>query len=978
MQVLLYNEFDGERIPNFPKLRGYLEAENFRSADVKKVADGLYRARLDASNRVIFTFARCNGETYILVLECIERHAYEKSRFLRRGVAVEDDKLPAALDAPAETPELSFVNPARRSFNILDKVISFDDAQQQIYTLPVPLILIGSAGSGKTVLTLEKMKRAVGNVLYVTRSSYLADNSRDLYYGMNYRNEDQEVSFLSYAEFLDSIKVPASREMTFAEFAGWFSRHRQASGLKDAYQFYEEVGGVIAGSSPASAWLDEEEYLALGIRQSIYAAEERPKVHALFRKYLEHLKATDRHDINVLSYEYQALAKPTWDFVVVDEVQDFTNVQLHLVLRTLAQPMQFILCGDSNQIVHPNFFSWAGLKRYFFERDRDDGDGEAPQEVMRILTTNYRSSAQVTEVANRILRLKTARFRSVDKESSYLVTSNSKTDGAVVLLPETSKSTSELDAKTRASTQFAVIVLHAEDKARAKKRFHTPLVFSIREAKGLEYENIILYDFVSSAEDRFREIVRDVDAEQVQGGELRFARARDKSDKSLEIFKFHINALYVAATRAVSNVYLVESTPKQRLFALLGIRLMEGDLNLADQKSSLAEWQREARRLERQGKQEQAEAVRATVLGLHKTPWQPLTRQDVSALSERALAQGGKKDLLRLFEYAVLSRDSDLLSRLKKARFRPARRPPADAERALVGNHFAAYSFKNVGGVRAAVDKYGVDHRDAFGWTPLMLAARFGHEAAAIMATDELSANLELVNSAGLTAFQIMLQQVADDPKYASRTAPALHRRLAPGAVTVVVRESAASESGADSESGRLLKIDGHKAEFLFYNLMVALCHTRLAHNIRRRNKPGLTAADLEQVLTALPAAEVPEYQTKRSYISSVLARNEVDRDLSYNRRLFKRASRGHYILNPALSVRVVVDDAEGATEQWTPIYELLNASNLLDGDREDREDREDEYDRVIKITVGKDQIREAQKRLARKRQLSKRHPFAR
>lgn len=932
MQVLLYNELDGERIPNFAKMRGYLEAGNFRSADVKKVADDLYRARLDASNRILFTYRRCNGETYILVLECIERHAYEKSRFLRRGVTVEDDKLPAAPDAPAEAPELSFVHPSRRSFNILDKVISFDDAQQQIYALPVPLILIGSAGSGKTVLTLEKMKHAVGNVLYVTRSSYLADNSRDLYYGMNYRNDDQEVSFLSFGEFVDSIQVPQTREMTFAEFAGWFSRHRQATGLKDAYQFYEEVGGVIAGSSAASAWLDKDEYLALGIRQSIYAAEERPRVHDLFRKYLEHLKATGRHDINVLSHEYQALAKPTWDFVVVDEVQDFTNVQLHLVLRTLAQPTQFILCGDSNQIVHPNFFSWAGLKRYFFERGQDGGDGEAPDEVMRVLTTNYRSSAQVTEVANRILRLKTARFRSVDKESSYLVTSNSKTDGAVALLPDTPKLTGELDAKTRASTQFAVIVLHAEDKAKAKQRFHTPLVFSIREAKGLEYENIILYDFVSSAEDRFREIVRDVDAEQVQGGELRFARSRDKSDKSLEIFKFHINALYVAATRAVSNVYLVESAPKQRLFALLGIRLIEGELNLADQKSSLAEWQREARKLERQGKQEQAEAVRATVLGLRKTPWEPLTRQAASALSKRALADGGKKDLLRLFELAVLNRDGNLLARLKEAKFRPARRPLADAERALVGNHFAAYSFKHVGGVRAAVDKYGVDHRDAFGWTPLMLAARFGHEASAIMATDELSANLELVNSAGLTAFQIMLQQVADDARYASRTAPALHRRLAPGAVTVLVREGASNRRAADSGSGRLLKIDGHKAEFLFYNLMVALCHTRLAYNIRRRDKPGLTAPELEEVLAALPRAEVPEYQTKRSYISSVLARNEVDRDLSYNRRLFKRVSRGHYILNPGLSARVAVEDAEGARERWMPIYELLDTSNLLYG----------------------------------------------
>lgn len=930
MQVLLYNELDGERIPNYAKMRGFLEAGDFRSADVKKVAEGLFRAKLDASNRIIFTFRRCAGETYILVLECIERHAYEKSRFLRRGVTVEDDKLPDVLDAPAETPELPFVNPRRRSFNLLDKVISFDDVQQQIYMLPVPLILIGSAGSGKTVLTLEKLKHAVGNVLYVTRSSYLADNSRDLYYGMNYRNDDQEVSFLSFGEFVDSIQVPATRETTFAEFAGWFSRHRQATGLKDAYQFYEEVGGVIAGSSAASAWLSKEEYLALGIRQSIYAAEERPKVHDLFCKYLEHLKTTGRHDLNVLSYEYQALAKPTWDFVVVDEVQDFTNVQLHLVLRTLAQPMQFILCGDSNQIVHPNFFSWAGLKRYFFERDRVDGDGEAPQEVMRILTTNYRSTAQVTEVANRILRLKTARFRSVDRESSYLVTSNSKAEGAVALLPDTPKLTGELDAKTRASTQFAVIVMHAEDKAKAKKRFHTPLVFSIREAKGLEYENIILYDFVSSAEDRFREIVRDVDAEQVQGGELRFARSRDKSDKSLEIFKFHINALYVAATRAVSNVYLVESAPKQRLFALLGIRLIEGDLNLAAQKSSLAEWQREARKLERQGKQEQAEAVRSTMLGLRKVPWEPLTRQAVLALSERALAHGGKKDLLRLFEYAVLNQDRNLLARLKKARFRPARRPLPEAERALVGNHFAAYSFKGVGGVRGAIDKYGVDHRDAFGWTPLMLAARFGHEASAIMATDELSANLELVNGAGLTAFQIMLQQAAEDPRYASRTTPALHRRLAPGALTVVVRDGATSERGADSASGRLLKIDGHKAEFLFCNLMMALCHTRLAHNIRRRYKPGLTAADLEQVLAVLPPAEVPEYQTKRSYISSVLARNEVDRDLSYNRRLFKRVTRGHYILNPALSVRVAVEDAEGAREQWTPIYDLLDTSNLL------------------------------------------------
>lgn len=931
MQVLLYHKVKAEHIPNFEKMRGYLEVGDFRSADVKKVTKDLYRARLDRSNRLLFTFARCKQTTYILVLECIERHAYEKSRFLNRGIAVDDDKLPDMADAvPEDVRELSYVNPRRQSFNVLDKVISFDDAQQQIYSLPTPLILIGSAGSGKTVLTLEKMKEAIGDVLYVTRSAYLADNSRDLYYGMNYQNDEQEVSFLSFREFLDSIEVPDTRELTFGEFSAWFARHRRASGLKDAHQLFEEINGVITGSSAESAWLTEEEYVALGIRQSIYAAEDRPKVYALFRKYLKHLEAIGRHDVNVLSHQYQASAQPVWDYVVIDEVQDFTNVQLHLVLRTLREPTQFILCGDSNQIVHPNFFSWAGLKRYFFQRS----DQEAPGEVMRVLATNYRSSQQVTEMANRILRLKTARFRSVDKESNYLVTSNSQHDGDVKLLPDTERLVKELDAKTRASTRFAVIVMHAEHKAKAKTRFGTPLVFSIQEAKGLEYDNIILYDFVSCAEDRFREIVRDVDAEQVQSGALRFACARDKSDKSLEIFKFHINALYVAATRAVANVYLVESVPKQRVFSLLGVNLVEGNLDLADQKSSLADWQREARKLERQGKQEQADAVRAQVLGLREVPWQPLTREGLAALSERTFKAGGKKDLLRLFEYAVLNRDASLLAKLRQAKFRPAKRPMADAERSLVGNHFQPYSFKRENGVRRAVEKYGVDHRDAFGHTPLMLAARFGNEAAAIMLSDELQANKELANSAGLNAFQIMLREAAESDRYVKRLVPALYPRLAPAAVTVAAQDAAADSSAAPAQDtptskrkghptrGGLVKIDNHKAEFLFYNLMVALLHTRMADNIQRAIKPGLTAADLEKVLASLPRSAVPEYQTKRAYISSVLARNEIDRDVSYNKRLFKRVVRGHYILNPRLSIRIGDD--------WFPIYESLDVSNLF------------------------------------------------
>ena len=922
MQVLLYNELDPTDIPNFSKVKSHLENGDFRSADVKKIGNDLYRARLDRSNRLLFTFARHQGNTYILVLEFIANHAYDSSRFLRRGVVVDESRLPdAAAAAPEDAVNLAYVNPNRHTFNVLDKVISFDDEQQAIFSVRPPLIVVGSAGSGKTVLTLEKMKEAEGNVLYVTRSPYLADSARELYFGMNYQNDEQDVNFYSFAEFLESIRVPQSREMTFREFAGWFARHRTATGIKDAHQFYEEVHGVITGASADNAWLSKEEYLALGVRQSIYAADERAKVYGLFDKYLAHLQSAGCHDSNVLSFEYQKLAKPVWDFVVVDEVQDLTNVQLHLVLRTLTDPTRFILCGDSNQIVHPNFFSWAGLKRHFYDRSFASGDEDNPQErpgtfveatdVLRVLATNYRSSRQVTEMANRILRLKTARFRSVDRESNYLVTSNSDTAGAVALLPNEPRLVGELNTRTRTSTRFAVIVLHPDDKAKARTRFNTPLIFSIQEAKGLEYENIILYDFISSADDRFREICRDVDAEQVRAGELRYARARDKSDKSLEIFKFHINALYVATTRAVANVYLVESSPRQRLFDLLGVELVEDGLDLADQKSSLADWQREARKLERQGKQEQADAVRTEILGIQKTPWQPLDRQAVRTLADEALAGGGKRKQIQLFEYALLSRDWVRVTQLRNAGFRPTLRPFSIGERNMVENHFLPYSLKRVDSVRRLVGKYGVDHRDAFGYTPLMLAARFGNPLVAAMLVDEMEADKERASSAGLNAFQIMLQETALEDRYAERHAPALYHKLAPATVTVMVQ-------------GALLKIDSHKAEFLFYNLMAAMFQTQLETNLNQHLRPGVSAANLEEVLRVLPRSAVPEYRTKRSYISHLLARHEVDRDVPYNRRLFKRTDRGYYILNPQLRVRIGTN--------WIGIYELLNTDALFDG----------------------------------------------
>jgi hypothetical protein len=897
MKVLTYNHLDTKKIPNFKKIKTFLEKDDFKSAEVKKIGDNFYRARLDQANRLLFSIYHHQGQAYALILEYIANHAYDKSRFLKGGADIDENKIPLLTELTEnEGKALVYVNPNNSLFHLLDKIISFDETQVGIYHIHPPVIIIGSAGSGKTALTLEKMKQQIGDVLYVTRSPYLVHNSRNLYYALNYENEHQHVDFLSFEEYLSSIQVPQGRELTFREFAQWFSRFRTPSGIKDAHQLFEEFKGVLTGPSTNKPYLFRQEYLNLGVKQSIFSQAEREKVYDLFEKYLAYMKDNNYYDANILSWEYLHKVTPTYNFVVVDEVQDLTNIQLQIILKSLHHPNQFILCGDSNQIVHPNFFSWSKLKSFFYQQEAH----ETPSELIRILNTNYRNSPEITEVANRILKLKTARFGSIDKESNYLVRSNAHNQGVVLLLNDDAKLTRELNHKTRQSTRFAVIVMHPDEKVRARQHFQTPLVFSIQEAKGLEYDNIILYNFTSNDEERFKEICRGVTHEDLVG-ELHYARTKDKSDKSLEIYKFHINALYVAVTRAVKNIYMVESHPKQSLFDLLGLKLWQSTLSLAQQGSSLEEWREEARKLELQGKQEQAEEIRTQILKLKSVPWDILVGDKLQELEHKALEKGDKKAKLLLFEYSLVYSDQPRMNALSKVGFMPAKHPEHGIK-SLNQKYFLPYELKNITAIVRQVEQYGVDFRNPFNQTPLMISARLGNEP--LMAhLLEIGADSEKINNVGLNSFQIALEQACQNKTYAAKKLSGVYINLEPDNMVIQV-------------DGRLVKLDKSLMEFLMLNLMISMFYTRLGNNLINHIS-GFSSSDFVEVLSHFPNSIVPERRKQRAYISSILSKNELGREEKYNRKLFYRIKRGNYVINPKLSVRI--------GDEWRPIYQLLS-----------------------------------------------------
>ena len=340
-------------------------------------------------------------------------------------------------------------------------------------------------------------------MLYVTQSAYLAQNARDLYYAHGFEHEEQDATFLSYREFIGVHPRPVGARGRLARiFRAWFARLEQGQAFKDidGHQAFEEIRGVIAaraGGVLSRGGLSRAGRPAIDFHRRAIASGSTICSSDIARG----LPKPKLYDANLLAHEWLALAAPRYDFVVMDEVQDLTTAQLALMLKTLKSPDRFMLCGDSNQIVHPNFFSWSQVKSLFW---RDPQLAE--QQALRVLTANFRNGPQVTQLANTLLKIKHRRFGSIDRESNFLVESVGGEAGQAILIPDKDAAKRELDRKIRQSTRFAVLVMRDEDKAAAREYFSTPLLFAVHEAKGLEYENIVLFRFVSGQRKEYAEI----------------------------------------------------------------------------------------------------------------------------------------------------------------------------------------------------------------------------------------------------------------------------------------------------------------------------------------------------------------------------------------------------------------------------------------------------------------------------------------
>ncbi|OJY16742.1 MAG: hypothetical protein BGO98_11120 [Myxococcales bacterium 68-20] len=439
----------------------------------------------------------------------------------------------------------------------------------------------------------------------------------------------------------------------------------------------------------------------------------------------------------------------------------------------------------------------------------------------------------------------------------------------------------------------------------------------MHEAKGLEYDTVILYDIVSSERAAYRELTSGVTQADVDADVLSFARAKDKTDKSLEAYKFFVNALYVAVTRAVETVYIVESDDAHPLLGLLRVTFSEDVSAFTAKASSVEEWQKEARKLELQGKTEQAEAIRKTILRVTPVPWTVLHGSELDDTFEKALApksvfSKAKRMLHELgafHELAPITRAVEV-----RGDYRPPR-PLAKTVEAVQERLFEPYRAgerSSSSKVEAEIDRYGLEHRNMMSLTPLMMAAWAGN-VPLVERIIERGGRLDAVDAFGRMPLHFALRGAFLSGVFAKEKLGALYELLCP--------------TGLDLEvDGRLLRLGRDQGEFFVLSAMLALFHRLYDRFGQRRSGFGATMLS-DAILEAFPRSVLPEERRRRVYWNGVLARGEELSTYRPARKLWRRERVGHYVPSSSTCLRTADDTG---VESFQRLRDLLRIG-LLD-----------------------------------------------
>lgn len=281
-----------------------------------------------------------------------------------------------------------------------------------------------------------------------------------------------------------------------------------------------------------------DEYFALKDRDTIFLKDERSKAFKIFENfdvYMGHSKTKGLYEEGELVRRALVNVSKKYEYIVIDEVQDLTEIQIYYLYQLLKKDHHVFVCGDFHQTINPTFFHVGRIESIFqFLGGRDNF-------IKNQLETNYRSSQNIVRFANEISTLRQETI-TTNHELNYTEHSlREETFPPYLYTGEKEKLLVYLKDKS-----YVYIVVGTEESKQNLLKSHPFLesrLMTVSEVKGIENKYIVMFNIFSDFHQQWRKI---------------FERSSQNKKLKSEIYRYYFNLAYVAVTRARDTLGMIE------------------------------------------------------------------------------------------------------------------------------------------------------------------------------------------------------------------------------------------------------------------------------------------------------------------------------------------------------------------------------------------------------------------------------------
>ena len=290
---------------------------------------------------------------------------------------------------------------------------------------------------------------------------------------------------------------------------------------------YKEIYGMIFGCD-SDTMLSLDDYKRM--RKNSFSSEECEVIYGIAKMFEDFQKAQNVLDNNIISRKLlensQKIKK--YSVSIIDEVQDFTQINLKF-LKEIS--IKMFCVGDALQMINPSYFTFSYLKNLMYNEDVTD---------VAELESNYRNNKKIVEILNDLNEINIKQFGT----HNFVMTGKSVDENTLTNAVYISDKNFIESLKNQKFENFTILVSDFEQKKALRQLFKKQEILTISEIKGLERETVLLYNVLSSNNDKWQK--------------LRELNINHKQADENSVFRFFFNLFYVGLSRAKHNLFVYE------------------------------------------------------------------------------------------------------------------------------------------------------------------------------------------------------------------------------------------------------------------------------------------------------------------------------------------------------------------------------------------------------------------------------------